>query len=264
MKLPLADAPSFRGAARRTSAIRLSLAVSLVGCLVAALALSSGSKPASADAAPRGQNVEVVLDVSGSVADISNPQILGALRQIAANAKRIGLVAFSDSAEEVLPPETPAGELRKLFRFFEPIGPHRYAPNPWSLRFTGGTTISAGLALAREALQRDDVRGPVVLVSDAADSVVDSRKLRRELVALARADLSFRLIRLRGSTAGDVAVYRHVFGKGAVREVSAPTPSARVPHSRRFPVALATLVVLAAVLLAIRELVAVSLRWRVA
>src|SRR5438094_621968 len=99
MTLPLADAAALRGPARRTAAVRLFLASGIVACLGAAIALSDGGSTAPAKAAGGGSNVEVVVDVSGSVADLSNPQILRALRQIASTTKRFGLVAFSDDAE---------------------------------------------------------------------------------------------------------------------------------------------------------------------
>ena len=263
MSLPLADAAALRRGARRTSAVRLALAAGLVSCVAAAFALAGGSHTPAAAAAASGQNVEVVLDLSGSVAEISNPQILQALREIAATAKRFGLVAFSDTAEEVLPPGSPASELRKVLRYFEPTRDHAYGATPWSLRFTGGTAISSGLALARRALARDNIHGSVVLVSDAADSVVDARSLRRELVALARAGLAFHLVRLRGSTPGDIAVYRHIYGNSAVSFAPKHIKQLRASAGgARFPFWLAVLAVIAASLAAIRELVAVSLRWR--
>jgi hypothetical protein len=263
--LPLADAPALGGAARRTSAVRLALAAGLVGCLVTAYAVSGGSRTPSAAAAPAGRNVEVVLDLSGSVAEVSNPQTLRALRKIAATAQRVGLVVFSDSAEEVLPPGTPAAELGKVLRYFEPIHGQVYGPTPWSLRFTGGTSISSGLALARHALSRDHLGGSVVLVSDAADNVADTRALRRELVALARAGLDFHLERLRGSTPGDIAVYRRVYGKQAVSLVPSmvhPAAGASRPSGAPFPRWLVALALIAAALAAVREVLAVSLRWR--
>jgi hypothetical protein len=265
--LPLADAAALRGAARRTAAVRLFLASALVACLGAAVALSDGGGAATARAAGggSGSSVEVVVDVSGSVADLSNPQILRSLRQIASTAKRAGLVVFSDDAEEVLPPGTPVRELRRVFRYFEPERPHQYAPTPWSLRFTGGTAISTGIAAARRALERERVRGAIVLVSDAADNVADTRSLRRELLAVARDGLRFRLVRLKGSTAGDVAVYRRIFGTSAIRPASAvgATPAKRTPGAP-FPIWLVAVAGIAAVLAALRELVAVSLRWRAA
>jgi hypothetical protein len=265
MSLPLADAPALRRAARRTSLVAAGLAAGVVGCVAASVAAAPGAPAPTEAAAAPGRTTEVVLDLSGSVADVSNPQILRGLRRIAATSSRVGLVVFSDAAEEVLPPGTPARELRYVFRYFEPLRPHEYGPTPWSLRFTGGTTISAGLRLARRALDRDGVRGSVVLISDAADNVADRRALREQLVALARDGRQFHLMRLVGGTAGDVAVYRGIYGTSAVstvpRTVAAAPTAARRAHLA-FPVWPCVLALLAAALVAARELFAVSMRWR--
>jgi VWA domain-containing protein len=265
MTLPLADAAALRGAGRRTAAVRVGLGATIAGCLAVAFLLAGGSPPPVAAAAGAGSNVEIVLDLSGSVAEVSNPQILRVLRRAAAMAKRVGLVAFSDEAEEVLPPGTPARELRKMLRYFEPVRGHRYGPTPWSLRFTGGTSISSGIELARSALARDHVHGRLLLVSDAADNVLDHKALRRALVGLARDSISFRLAKLEGATAGDLAVYRRVFGRSAIRPALASRPQPPPPARRSgFPLWLVALAAAAAGLLALRELVAVSLRWRAA
>src|SRR5439155_21229721 len=102
-----------------------------------------------------------------------------------------------------------------------------------------------------------------VLVSDAADNVTDTGPLRRELLAVARDGFRFRLVRLRGSTPGDVAVYRRIFGKTAVRSPSAvPVKRADGPLGTPFPLWLAAVAAITAALAALRELVAVSLRWQ--
>jgi hypothetical protein len=263
--LPLADGSSLRGVARRTAAIRLVLSGIAIGCVAAALALSTGApQPAEAAAAVTGSNVELALDLSGSVADISNPQILRVLRQAAEHDRQVGVVVFSDTAEEVLPPGTPGHELRRLFRFFEPTQAHTYGPTPWSLRFTGGTSISAGIAAGREALERDHVGGTFVLVTDAADAALDAKALRRELLALARDPVDFRLVLLRGSTPSDLGVYRHVFGRRVVQSVPPAGAGAAPAAHARFPLWLTILAGIAAAVLATRELLVVSLRWRTA
>jgi uncharacterized protein YgbK (DUF1537 family) len=264
--LPLADALALRGPARRTAAVRLALSATVVGCAAAALALAAGTpQAAEATAAVAGPSVELVIDLSGSVADISNPQILRVLQQTAASNAQVGLVVFSDTAEEVLPPGTPARELRKLFRFFEPVQGHEYGPTPWSLRFTGGTSISTGVAAAREALRRDRSRGTVVLVSDAADAAMDEQALRRQLLALAREPLDFRLVLLRGSSPADAGIYRRIFGRHAVRMAPPAEPAAATArHGGGFPVWATAIAAIAALLLAARELLAISLRWRAA
>ena len=72
---------------------------------------------------------------------------------------RYGLVVFSNVAYEALPPGSPASALRPLIRYFTvPTArrrPGAAAPlptNPWTLSFSSGTRISAGLDLAHRIL----------------------------------------------------------------------------------------------------------------
>jgi hypothetical protein len=265
MTLPLADAAALRGVARRTAAIRLALGAAVTACVAVSLALSQRDFPPSAVAATGGANTEVVLDLSGSVADISSPQVLRALERTASTARRVGLVVFSDVAEEILPPGTPSRELRKVFRYFEPLHGHVYGKTPWSQIFTSGTSISSGIAAARRALERDGIGGSVVLVSDGGDSVADLPALRRQLVALARDPVTFRFDLLKGSIPVDLPLYRRVFGRNVVRrEAIPPRTATRTRHGSQFPLLPVVLAGIAAGALATRELVAVSLRWRAA
>jgi hypothetical protein len=58
---------------------------------------------------------------------------------------------------------------------------------PWRLTFSGGTTISTGLAAARRALLKANVRtADVIVASDFYDNVSDASPLHRELEAYAR------------------------------------------------------------------------------
>jgi hypothetical protein len=69
--------------------------------------------PAPAAAAPRGTVTEIVLDVSGSVGTFGfTAHALGRLSR----GGPIGLVVFSDTAEDVLPPAAQLEPLRRLFR----------------------------------------------------------------------------------------------------------------------------------------------------
>ena len=131
MRLPLADARALAGAARRTSGVRLALGAVLAGLLAAAVATSSGSAVPRPVATAGGTNTEIVLDVSGSISGLTLPPVGRALRSIARSAGRtgtVGLIVFSDSAVEALPPGTPVRELKPFVRFFTPIGSSRKAP----------------------------------------------------------------------------------------------------------------------------------------
>jgi len=279
MRLPLADARALAGAARRTSGVRLALAAVLAGLLAAAVATSSGSAVPRPLATADGTNTEIVLDVSGSISGMTLPPVGRALRAIARSAGRtgtVGLIVFSDSAEEALPPGTPARELKPFVRFFTPIGSSasdpagpQLPPNPWANAFSDGTKISAGLAAARRALNRDHLGGEIVLISDLVDDMLDLTAVRSELVRdLRNPKLSIRVVSLPtgifGSDTSDQALYRSLLGPGAVASTYPvpPTPRAAGTAGARFPGVLVGLTLLAAVALAGFELVAVTLRWR--
>src|SRR5919198_4728694 len=167
--LPLADAEALRAPARRTRLVRAFVGLLLAGIVAAALwaAPRAGSSPRD-DAAARASTV-VVLDLSASV-DTARLAIGRALvriiREVGARG-RVGLVIFSDSAEEALPVGTAVRELAAFVHYFRP--PHRGAPgvaatNPWAPRFSFGTTISSGLRAARRMVEREGRVSRVVLV----------------------------------------------------------------------------------------------------
>ena len=60
----------------------------------------------------------LVLDVSRSIKPEANRTITDVLQQLIRSQSRLGLVAFSDIAYQLLPPGTPSRELRSLLRFF--------------------------------------------------------------------------------------------------------------------------------------------------
>jgi hypothetical protein len=279
MRLPLADAPELAAAARRTSTVRLVLAALLVGLLATAVATSGRSTSTQPAAHVSHRNTEVVVDVSGSVSGLTLPPVGRAMRAIvrsAGSTGTVGLVFFSDSAVEALPPGTPARELRPFMRFFTPIGrsgkdgtaPH-LPPNPWSLTFSDGTKISSGLATARRSLEREHMGGRIVLISDLVDDTLDKPALRTELVReLRNPKLSVQVVELPtgifGSDESDSQIYRSLLGPHAVGSAYPlpPTPQAAATGAARFPGGLVGLTLIAALALGAFELGAVTLRWR--
>jgi hypothetical protein len=102
-RLPLSDTLTLRGAARRTRAAGLVLGAVLV-VLVVALVFTTRVRPPAADILPGGASGIVVLDLSGSTRNYPAP-IANALRQLTRDGhRRLGLVVFSDTAYEALPP----------------------------------------------------------------------------------------------------------------------------------------------------------------
>ncbi|PWU25122.1 MAG: hypothetical protein C5B48_02865, partial [Candidatus Rokuibacteriota bacterium] len=179
MTLPLSDAPRLAQAARRTRLLRLGLAAVFAIVPLAALASLPGLSTATAS---RGSDSMIVLDVSGSVAAQVYPAVEKALRQaVRASGAHAGLLVFSDTAEEVLPPNAPIEEVLRYLRYFSVSTASAWpSANPWQ-GFSAGTAISKGIAAARVALQG---RGRIFVISDFADSAGDLPALRRQLLAV--------------------------------------------------------------------------------
>jgi len=279
MRLPLADARELSGAARRTAGLRLALAAFLSGLVAFAVATSGGSVSPHPLGSSATGNTEIVLDVSGSVSGLTLPPVGRTMRAIMRDAGAtgtVGLVVFSDSAAEELPPGTPAKELKPFIHFFTPIGGStrdtaapQLPTNPWTVTFSDGTKISAGLAAARRALVRDHMGGRIVLISDLVDDMRDVPAARSELVRdLRNPKVSVQVVPLPtgifGSDDSDSAMYRSLLGKDAVSRTYRQPPAPKVAGATgaRFPGGLVGITLLAAAALAVFELVAITLRWR--
>ena len=164
---------------------------------------------------------------------------------------RIGLVVFSDTAEEALPPGTKSspsssrssatsdrgrsvGVAAKPL-YYRAAGPTeqaltRYPVSPWFGGFSGGTQISTGLRVARVALARDGGSGRVLLVSDLAEASDDLPRLTRELVAFQRS--------ARPRSAGDRAAPGDGGGEGVFRRIGSGSAGSSIrsdsaPATRR-------------------------------
>src|SRR2546421_4363554 len=169
--IPLATTRELAPAVRRTLALRIAFAAALIGLAVGASETGRSNAAAAGGLLPGESGGVVVLDVSRSIKPESNRTITAVLQSLIQSRTRIGLVAFSDIAYELLPPGSPSAELRPLLRYFAAVKPRPgadpYPPNPWSSSFSGGTQISSGLAVAHAALTRaGDPKGAILLVSD--------------------------------------------------------------------------------------------------
>jgi hypothetical protein len=241
--------------------------------LVAALgvelvASDHGARRPAAGGAPK-QTI-VVLDLSGSIEGPAYAEVGSLLNALAANSgsgRRVGLVLFSDVAQEALPPGTKPAELRAYARYFRPVRTRTraaYPGNPWSISFSGGTRISSGLALARRLLARDHV-GParVLLVSDLFDSVADHRWLKSELLAYARMPgVELRVLPVAPSSADTLRMFAAYLGTPRVALAALPPKAAAAGPAASFPVAFVVLLVLVAAALAGNEIVVPRLEWR--
>jgi hypothetical protein len=194
--IPLGDLGRLGDAARRTRRLRLLSAAVLVVAAALALVISLRSQARTTAFLPQGTNGIVVLDVSASISADTYAQIAATLERLASSHGRYGLVLFSDTAYQALPPGTPARELGAFERFFAvsaqttpgaaPLPP----ANPWSDHFSAGTRISTGLRLALAIVRGRRLGHPsVVLVSDLDDDAGD-------VEALTSAALAYRTLRI--------------------------------------------------------------------
>lgn len=188
--IPISDASALRGPIRRTTIVRLLLGAALV--LLGALAIWRATvvQPRQASFVNPRTTTIVVLDQSNSVYITAYKRIAQMLRALVRTNAPTGLVAFSDTAYEMMPPGMHGSNLRPLLRFYtrrpgSNVDPSSlFAANPWQDVFSGGTKISAGIDLARSIAHRDHIaHATIVLVSDLETAQEDEPKLAESLVA---------------------------------------------------------------------------------
>jgi von Willebrand factor type A domain len=241
--IPVSSVDALQSAIRRTSAQRTALTIAAVALLAAAIIQATSAK-AAPPGVSQGRSGVILLDLSRSISPARMAIIRNVLGHFAAPNDRVGLVAFSDTAYELLPPGTSGTELRPIIRFFTPVPKPTQTTKlvmpstPWDITFRGGTRLSTGLDVARQALARQGLRGePVLLVSDLSIFTEDLPNVTSELVDLHRDHIPFRIIALE-PTPGNQALFERLAGQKAflpvsslgVRgaQISAP-PAARSP-----------------------------------
>ena len=214
--LPTSAADELRREHRRTRWVRLALGVAALALLLAAFGFARDLHALPTSYFASGSGGIVVLDLSTSVDAQKSQRVQRVLQSFADTEGRIGLIVFSDSAYEMLPPDTRSEELRPMLRFFDqgPVGyfqrfggrrrggnavpPQRpREESPWSLSFRGGTRISTGLAEARAVIAREGNSDlSVLLLSDLDDSGFDTTALTEELVAYEEHGIRLRVVPL--------------------------------------------------------------------
>jgi hypothetical protein len=264
--IPLADAPALRLPARATFAVRAALAAVAVGSAIAFAVVSRHPHTRTVVSLPSSAKTELVLDLSASISSDTFSRIGGTLAAISRTGTRIGLVVFSDTAYEALPPGVPASDLTPLVRYFtlppqsQPGFAPSFPPNPWADTFTGGTRISAGMALAHTIAMSQQHRPLVVLISDLDDDPNDLASLAAIMAAYQRDHIPVRVVGLNPSLQ-DVALFQRLLGPGA-SVVQAPTLDQVPPQDvTPFPWTLAALAIVAALALALREAWSPRLEW---
>jgi hypothetical protein len=257
--IPLPDAGAFRSAERRTRLVRTGLALALLGTVAAAFLLARGPQSRAA-ILPGGTSAVVVLDLSWSTSS-NYAEIARTLRELASSGRRLGLVVFSDVAYEMLPPGTPAVELRPLLRFFSPSKTSR-ADSPWASSLSGGTRISAGLLLGGAILRRDRIpNGSIVLVSDLDDAPDDRAQLTAAVLSDLRDRIPLQVVAI-DPTAENERFFQGLVGRRPLRpRANRGSPVAEASSPSGLPLALVAVAALFLALLAVNEHAGARLTW---
>lgn len=271
--VPLADAHQLWSRARRTTVIRLSLALAALALFVVALVATFFLDSRSTSYFARGGGGIVVVDLSKSIDARSYARTARVLRTLADSDQRLGLVAFADDGYEMLPPGTRGDEVRNLMRFFEPDQPGvagalalSQEATPWSTAFPGGTNIGEGLQVARQIIERDHLRpASVLLISDLADSTTDLPLLSDEIGRYRVEHIRLRVVALFPQEAS-LAYFAAVAGPDVFLSRGELLQNSKVAESRSlvgdFPLWLFLAAALLMLLLAANERLARRFEWR--
>ncbi len=270
--VPVPGARGFSRVARRTALVRGVLAVVLVALVLAAAAAARHPGTQQPSSLPVRSGDMIVLDLSASISSDTFSRIGETLRKLVATNGRYGLVVFSNVAYEALPPGTPASALRPLIRYFTvpstppPGGATALPTNPWTLSFSSGTRISAGLDLAHRILLANHLsRSRVVLISDLADDPEDLQRLNEVAIGeYGRHRTPLRVVALNAAP-DDEAFFARITGAAitdAAPAAAKPSPPPTIPPGS-LPVALLVAIVATVAALALHGLWSARLRWGV-
>jgi hypothetical protein len=218
--VPLADLPGLHFALQRTTLVRLLLAAALAGTFALLFATARSAGAGRAAVFPEGVHTGVVaLDMSASISGPTYTRVATTLRGIANANQSVGLVMFSDTAYELLPPNSPPGALVQFIPYFIPVRYYGSTPvfsqSPWDT-FMGGTRVATGLEMARLALERAGLRhGAILLVSDLDDSNSDQGLLDQEALKLREQHIPVRIVPLFAAE-HDLNLFKALFGESSM------------------------------------------------
>ena len=111
--IPVADLEGLRAAIRRTTVQRAVLGVAAVCCLLAA-ALTALHLPTKTEVLSTQRSGLILLDMSRSINATKMTEVRTLLTHFATPTQRVGLVLFSDTAYELLPPGSPGTALKPI------------------------------------------------------------------------------------------------------------------------------------------------------
>jgi hypothetical protein len=266
--IALGDASAFERRARAIRRLRLACAAVAVAATVGFLLLALRQPAATTSLLPASSSGVVVLDVSASISSDTYARIAATLDRLVRSNGSYGLILFSDTAYQTLPPNTPAKEFKPLLRFFEL--PTATAPgalpdaprSPWTDSFAGGTRISTGLSLALDVIREQKLKRPaVLLVSDLDDDSGDVDRVSQVALAYRRAGIPLHVVGLNAAPDDAAFIRKFVTEKGSFEQ--AALPSEESSHaSGSSDLQLVGLALLASLALTGFLLLAEPLRWR--
>ncbi len=217
--IPVADIEGLRAAIRRTTVQRVVLALAAL-CLLLGAALTALRLPTKNEVLANQRSGIIVLDVSRSINATKMNLIRSLFVHFSQPGQRVGLVFFSDTAYELLPPGSPGPALQPFIRFFslhQVPGSKKLhlIRTPWDDNFRGGTQVSKGLDVARQALLRQGSPGqPILLVSDLDNFTDDLPKVGQEISLMRREHFPFRIFAVDPS-ANDRQLFARLAGSNA-------------------------------------------------
>ena len=229
------DTAAFRGAGRRTRALRLLFGGGAVVLLAAAVLSARQLDPRDRGLLPTGTSGVVVMDLSLSILDDQSGVVRRTLQSLVDSDAPVGVVIFSDVPYELMPPGTPARELKPIIRLLTPTGSGKVI-SPWSDTFRAGTRISTALQLAHDMLEGDRVEdGSILLVSDLETSPDDVPETAKVLRSITRAGTPVRLLAL-GPSSDARALFGGILGEEAFTPLAdGPVRKPEPPDARRRP-----------------------------
>jgi hypothetical protein len=266
--IPFADVRSLLPLARRTTLLRAAAAAVLVALALAAVLLGRHPEVRESTILPKRSNGIVVLDLSASISTDTYARIGASLRELTESGGRYGLVVFSDTAYEAIPPGTPSEALRPLLRYFT-LRPAQegflptFPVNPWSNSFSAGTKISTGLELARGVIIDEAAaeKPAVLLISDLEDDRSDIPKVTSLALAYRREGIPLDIVGLNPAPDDEQLYRRLVRGWGSYTPARLRDERTETASRGSFPLGLAAIALAVALLLGAYELWSARLTW---
>jgi len=255
--IPLADLGLLRRPLVRTTAARLGLLVALAALAAVSIWRATQLQASALSFLPHRTSTIIVLDQSKSVYLSGYREIAGLLGAFADADAPVGLIMFSDSAYELLPPGSHGSELRPLLRYYIPTkggskslpsGP-QFIRTPWDISFSGGTKISGALQLGERLFARDHIQhGTLLLISDLDTADTDLPAFAKTLTQLRSSPtVDLRVLALHPDP-GPLHFVRKIIGKQRFVSASGLTEG-HVNSTQRFQAASPLWLVIPALLL---------------